>query len=208
MSASERLNQALSQADMQSLSHEKAVAFEGYLSLLTKWNAKLNLTAIRDTDTILRRHFVESIFCATKIPPGVHSLLDFGSGGGFPGVPIAICRPEIRVTLGESQSKKATFLREVVRTLGLSTSVEQRRAETLSLTFDAVTLRAVDKMEKAVQLASERVAEDGHLILMLSFRDELRFRELTPQILWQKPIPIPGSNEGCILLGQKSRNQL
>ena len=92
--------------------HQKLTSSSpSYLELLLKWNAKLNLTSIRTSDEILKRHFVESIFCAHQLPEGVKTLLDFGSGGGFPGVPIAICRPDIAVTLSESQGKKAAFLK-------------------------------------------------------------------------------------------------
>ena len=93
-----------------------------YLALLLKWNSKLNLTAVREPAEIVRRHLVECIQCAQALPE-VRTLLDFGSGAGLPGVPIAIVRPEIRVTLGESQGKKSAFLREVVRTLGLNAEV-------------------------------------------------------------------------------------
>ena len=93
--------------------------FEEYLALILRWNSRMNLTAIRDEEEILARHFVESIACAQHFPEGIGTLLDFGSGAGFPGIPIALCRPEIAVTLAESQSKKAAFLQETVRILGL-----------------------------------------------------------------------------------------
>jgi 16S rRNA (guanine527-N7)-methyltransferase len=203
MSTSTLLNQFLLEAGMPGLSPDQEASFATYFSLLTKWNAKLNLTAIRDTETILRRHFLECIFCAHKVPHGAKTLLDFGSGGGFPGIPIAICRPEIQVTLAESQSKKVAFLREVVRTLGLSSSVVQGRAETLRESFDVVTLRAVDKMEQAIQLAADRASENGWLLLMAGLRDQTRFQELAPGIVWQDPISIPRSIESCILLGHR-----
>ncbi|MGB9145730.1 MAG: 16S rRNA (guanine(527)-N(7))-methyltransferase RsmG, partial [Acidobacteriaceae bacterium] len=87
-----------------------AIQLDAYLALLLRWNARMNLTAVRDPESILRRHFAESLFAAEHIPPGVATLLDFGSGAGFPGIPIAIARPEIAVTLAESQNKKAAFL--------------------------------------------------------------------------------------------------
>ena len=93
--------------------------FDAYLSLIVRWNARTSLTAIRDEEGIVSRHFVESIACAVAVPAGVRTLLDFGSGAGFPGIPIALCRPEISVTLAESQNKKAAFLREAIRTLEL-----------------------------------------------------------------------------------------
>ena len=138
--------------------------FEAYLALLVKWNARMNLTAVRTPEEIVRRHFAESIFAAQQIPKQAKTLLDFGSGAGFPGIPIAICRPKIGVTLAESQGKKATFLREVVRTLGLKAEVWPGRVEEMAgeRVFDAVTLRAVDKMASGVQGGGQS-AGDGRM---------------------------------------------
>ncbi len=204
MNSAERLNQMLLATGLNTLSPEESTAFEEYLSLLAKWNAKLNLTAIRDVDSILRRHFLECIFCARQIPNGVVTLLDFGSGGGFPGIPIAICRPGIQVTLAESQQKKASFLREVVRTLSLEAAVEQGRGEDLPMIFDAVALRAVDKMDQIIPLAIERIATPGYLILMAGLKDQKRFQVLASRLTWEDPVSIPGSEESCILLGRKA----
>ena len=89
--------------------------FSTYLELLLRWNARLSLTAIREPGQIIRRHFAECAFAAQHLPADIESLLDYGSGAGLPGIPFAICRPEIRVTLAEAHGKKASFLREVVR---------------------------------------------------------------------------------------------
>src|SRR3954453_5651404 len=113
--AAGRLNELLVSAGLPALTPSLAQQFQTYLELLLRWNARLNLTAIRDQEGILSRHFVESIACTQAIPPGVATLLDFGSGAGFPGIPIALCRPEIAVTLAESQGKKTAFLQEVLR---------------------------------------------------------------------------------------------
>ncbi len=118
-SAATRLNELLAEAGLERLELATADRFAVYLDLLLRWNRRINLTAIRDEEGILSRHFVECIAAAYALPEGVRTLLDFGSGAGFPGIPIALCRPEIEVTLAESQGKKAAFLREVVRELGL-----------------------------------------------------------------------------------------
>jgi len=128
-----------------------------YLELLLKWNARTNLTSIREPEEMVRRHFGESLFAALHLPEA-DSLLDFGSGGGFPGLPIQLWRPSLAVTLAESQNKKATFLREVVRTLGLVTEVWAQRVEAMPANrqFDVVALRAVDQMEQAIAAAAPR----------------------------------------------------
>src|SRR5438270_13634721 len=98
-----------------------------YLDILLRWNARTNLTAVRVPEEIVTRHFGESLFAARRIfsagNSGVDlatSLADVGSGAGFPGLPMKLWRPQLHVTLIESQKKKATFLREVVRALRLS----------------------------------------------------------------------------------------
>ena len=137
-----------------------------YLDLLVKWNARTNLTSIRKPEEIVTRHFGESLFAAAHLPPSARSVLDLGSGAGFPGLPLQLLRPELAVTLAESQGKKAAFLREVIRTLGLPTQVHAARAEELldSHTFSVVILRAVDNMPQALTLA-RRLATLSVLVL-------------------------------------------
>src|SRR5580698_4997577 len=167
-----KLNQLLACAGLAPVDAKTVLRFADYLALLRRWNARTNLTAIRDEDGILSRHFVECIACAQALPPDIATLLDFGSGAGFPGIPIALCRPEIAVTLAESQGKKAAFLREAVRVLGLSVSVHDARAETLDAGFICVTMRAVDRMSEAVSVAAGLVAERGWLALMTTLGDQ------------------------------------
>jgi 16S rRNA (guanine527-N7)-methyltransferase len=140
-----------------------------YLDLLLKWNARTNLTAIRDPEEIVRRHFGESLFTGAHLPEAT-TLLDFGSGAGFPGLPIQLLLPDLMVTLAESQNKKATFLREVIRTLGLKTEVWAARVETMPTErqFDIVTLRAVDNMTAALSAAGPRVRSGGWTAILTS----------------------------------------
>ena len=161
-----RLNGLLAGAGLEVLDAETQRKFGDYLSLFVRWNKRINLSAIRDEEGVLSRHLIESICVARKIPGDVKTLLDFGSGAGLPGIPIALCRPEIMVTLAESQGKKAAFLREAVRVLGIQTKVHAGRAESLDAVFDCVILRAVDRMSTAVQTGSGLVAPEGWLALM------------------------------------------
>jgi len=139
-----------------------------YLDLLLKWNARTNLTAIRDPEEIVRRHFGESLFAGCHLAADTQTLLDFGSGAGFPGLPIALLRPEIAVTLAESQNKKSTFLREAVRTLNLTTEIWPNRVEVMpsNRRFQTVALRAVDNMESALPAATARISSGGQLVLL------------------------------------------
>ncbi len=177
--------------------------FAAYLDLLLRWNARLNLTAIRTPEGILERHFAECAFAAHQLPSGVSTLLDFGSGAGFPGIPIAICRPEIQVTLAESQQKKAAFLREAARVLEIPLEIYSGRVEGMppGRTFDCVAMRAVDKMPAAVQAARSRA--DRLLFLMLARRDAPAYRELAPEFDWLEPISLPGAGNSIVLTGRK-----
>lgn len=199
-----RLNALLAQADLDPLDSLLSQRFQDYLSLLLHWNARVNLTAIRDAEGIVSRHFVESIACARSLPAGIGTLLDFGSGAGFPGIPIALCRPEIAVTLAESQGKKAAFLSEAVRVLEVSATVHSGRAEALRAVFDCVTLRAVDKMELAVLAASKMVRPGGWLALMTTAADLPALQAAVgPEFEWSKSLSLPGSDDRVIALGER-----
>src|SRR5947209_13340564 len=101
-----------------------------YIKILLAWNAKINLTAIRDPLEILYRHFCESMYAAEALHLENGRLADVGSGGGFPGLALKIMRPGLRVFLVESDIKKVTFLAEVIRELGL------RDAQVLARRYD------------------------------------------------------------------------
>lgn len=205
LSAGLRLNDLLSDAGLERLDAVLTGRFEEYLSLFIRWSARLNLTAIRDEEGILSRHFVESITCARALPAGIATLLDFGSGAGFPGIPIALCRPEIAVTLAESQGKKAAFLSESVRVLGVSAKVHAGRAEALSAVFDCVTLRAVDRMELAVQMAVRLVRPGGWLALMTTCGNLEKLKAASgPEFSWLQLVPPPGGDERLLALGERA----
>jgi 16S rRNA (guanine527-N7)-methyltransferase len=199
-----RLNAFLTAAGLTPLDDATAGRFEEYLSLFLRWRARLNLSGIRDEEGILSRHFVESIAVARTLPQGIRTLLDFGSGAGLPGIPIALCRPEIAVTLAESQGKKAAFLQEAVRVLGIRAKVHAGRAEALRETFDCVILRAVDKMPKAVAAAVPLVAPEGWLGLMTTGAEIAQLRKAAgAQILWSEPVKLPFGDDRILALGRR-----
>jgi len=200
--AASRLNELMAGAGLEPLDSALAMRFGEYCRLLLRWNARVNLTAIRDEDSILSRHFVESIACARALPAAIGTLLDFGSGAGFPGIPISLCRPEIAVTLAESQGKKAAFLQEAVRVTGASAKVFAGRSEALGLEFDCVTLRAVDRMELAVRGASQLVSASGWLALLTTGGELSALQAAAGQSFsWQAPSLLPGGRERMLALG-------
>jgi 16S rRNA (guanine527-N7)-methyltransferase len=198
------LNSLLAESGHPVLDLVIANRFETYLYLLIRWNSRTNLTAIREEDGILRRHFLESIACARALPAEIATLLDFGSGAGFPGIPVALCRPDIAVTLAESQGKKASFLREAVRVLQIGAKVHAARAESLDTSFECVTLRAVDKMGEAVRAASALVAAGGWLALLTTHAQSGVIQAVAgPGFDWQRAVPMPGGNVRILLLGRR-----
>lgn len=179
---------------------ELCVELAAYLDLLLRWNARTNLTAIRNPEEIVRRHFGESLFAARvlspRLPAGA-SVLDLGSGAGFPGLPIQLFRPDLRVALAESQGKKASFLREAVRTLAVPTEVFAARVESMPAErrFDAVVMRAVDRMDVAVELGAARVAAGGWLAILGD--------GTTLTALGASAVAVPGRDQSFLEMAQR-----
>jgi 16S rRNA (guanine527-N7)-methyltransferase len=174
-----------------------------YIDLLLRWNVRINLTAIRDPEEIVIRHFGESFFAAKHLfPRSVNAhLIDVGSGPGFPGLPIKLWNPSLNVTLIESNQKKTTFLREVIRALTLTDiNVFPARAETHpTATADVVTLRAVEHFDKILPTAIKLLSPGGRLALLIGFQ---QVPAATRQPLkWDEPIKIPHSQARVILVG-------
>jgi 16S rRNA (guanine527-N7)-methyltransferase len=199
----EQVETAFREAGIAELPVNAVAQFEAYLELLLRWNQRLNLTSLRRPEEIIRRHFLECAFAAQKLPEDIATLLDYGSGAGLPGVPIAICRPEIVVTLSEAQGKKAAFLREVVRVLKLNAEVYDGRVESLpeERRFDAVSMRAVEKMGGAIPVALRRVKR---YLILLTTEPLLRAHvELTPELKWPEPIHVPESQQIIVAIGKR-----
>ena len=131
-----------------------------YVALLEQWNAAYNLTAVRDPNEMVTRHLLDSL----AVAPHVHgtTLADLGSGAGLPGIPLAIIAPEREILLVDSNGKKARFLREAVRRLGLSrVGVAESRAENVEGTFDCITARAFASLAEMLGWAGHLLARDG-----------------------------------------------
>jgi len=211
-----------------------------YINLLLRWNARINLTALRDPDEIVTRHFGESFFLARHLfpepsvartllsawpkdpthppqsetasrplPPDPEqpghglseadvepTVLDIGSGAGFPGLPLKLWAPAISLTLVESNHKKAAFLREVIRTLILtSVNVIADRAETLATTnaADIVTLRAVERFDAILPVAARLVSPSGRLALLVGSSQLPAVQTLAPDFRTAATRPVPQS---------------
>ena len=147
------------------LNEEQISKFEKYLELLLEWNEKFNLTAITDKDEIEEKHFLDSLMLIEFFGIGNKTLLDVGSGAGFPGIPLAIAEPSLKVTLLEANGKKVSFLKEVIKVLELpNVEVIQGRAEELKMRehFDVVTARAVKELNILLEISFHLLKVGGH----------------------------------------------
>jgi 16S rRNA (guanine527-N7)-methyltransferase len=203
-----------------------------YIDILQRWNARVNLTAIRDEEEIVTRHFGESLFTARHlfsqcypVPPVVKSfdgvpraaaptdrgrttkdvlkVGDLGSGAGFPGIPIKLWAPEIKLTLIESNHKKATFLREITRALTLTDiDIQNTRAESLTnISFDVVTVRAVERFHSILPIAASLIAPRGRLALLIGQSQLAQAQSALPNLAWSAAIPIPLSDSSFLAIG-------
>ncbi|HEY6898872.1 MAG TPA: 16S rRNA (guanine(527)-N(7))-methyltransferase RsmG [Rhodocyclaceae bacterium] len=137
-----------------------------FLALLAKWNRTYNLTAIRREDEMVSHHLLDSLTLAPYLD-GVATLADIGSGGGLPGIPIAIACPQIAITSVETVEKKATFQQQARIHLGLANfRVHKGRVEQLQGSFDAVTSRAFAELADFANLAGHLVKPGGRLLAM------------------------------------------
>ena len=219
------------------LSPAQLLSISTYIDILVRWNTRINLTAIRDPEDIVTRHFGESFFAArnlypvsssvSSVPPVVRdfepavtlgefypvspvfrdfefadSVADLGSGAGFPGLPIKLWAPHISLTLIESNHKKAAFLREVTRALTLTgVNIQNARAESITETFDVVTLRAVERFESILPIAAALLAPVGRLALLISSAQQDQARSTLPNLTWSNPTPVPHSRSRIVLVG-------
>ena len=189
------------------LSGEQVLKIQQYIKILLIWNEKLNLTAIQDPLEILYRHFCESMFAAVAVPVENGRLADVGSGGGFPGLPLKIIRPDLHVFLIEANLKKATFLAEVTRELGLTDArVLVRRYEELGeelAPLDFVCSRALGEFGAFLAWAGSEQVATKEAILWVGARD-LEEIQRVPGWDWREPIPVPHSLRRMLLVGRKS----
>jgi 16S rRNA (guanine527-N7)-methyltransferase len=156
--------------------------FEEYYRLLTRWNSKINLTALPldvPTDEAFDRLLVEPMVAAKHVPDSAKIWLDFGSGGGSPAIPIKILRPSIHLTMVEARTRKAAFLREAVRSLRLDeTAVENARFRELASRSEfrhkanMITVRAVRADDELFAAAHALLARHGRLLMFRSSKPE------------------------------------
>ncbi|HWS77796.1 MAG TPA: 16S rRNA (guanine(527)-N(7))-methyltransferase RsmG [Thermomonas sp.] len=167
-----------------------------YLALLARWNQTYNLTAIRDTREMLVKHLLDSLAMHAHLD-GIDSLADLGTGPGLPGIPLAIARPDLQVTLVESNGKKARFLREAVRQLKLGNArVAESRIEAFDAPaqFDAITARALATLPLILGLGGHLLKPGGRLLAMKGVvpADEIAALPAGWRLAAVHPLQVPG----------------
>ena len=187
-------------------SEEQVLQIQQYIKILLLWNEKINLTAIRDPLETLYRHFCESMYASVAVPVENGRLADVGSGGGFPGLPLKIIRPDLRVFLVESNLKKVTFLAEVIRELGLrDVQVLMRRYEELGeelAPLDYVCSRALGEFPAFLDWARSEQIATKEVILWIGARDLPELQRVHTWD-WREPIQVPHSLRRLLLVGKK-----
>jgi len=175
-----------------------------YISLLLLWNQKISLTTVTRPEEIIRFHFGESFFAATRVPIENGRLADVGSGAGFPGIAIAMLSTNVRVTLIESNLKKSAFLSEAIRKLELSNArvVRTRMGDFDEEILDFVTARALGLYEEVARWSSRVLTASGRLILWVG-EDDGAVIARSSGWRWQNPIRIPRSRRRVLLVGSR-----
>jgi 16S rRNA (guanine527-N7)-methyltransferase len=196
------------------LSANQIAQVSAYLDLLLRWNARTNLTSVRDPEKIVTRHFGESFFLASKcVAAGANTgaALDIGSGAGFPAIPLKIAYPELDLTLVEAHHTKAVFLREVLRALKLKAEVRNARAESLPEAIaDLITFRAVERFDSILPVAARLLRSPSEtsqprIAMLISSAQIGVAREILQNWRFSTPIPIPGTQNRVIQLVEPSR---
>ena len=191
------------------LSERDLFAISAYIDLLLRWNAKINLTSIRDPRDIVRRHIGESLFAAEHLLDGRNAtgrVVDVGSGAGFPGLPFKIYSPNVQLTMIESNHRKASFLKEAIRTLHFeNATVFVGRADSFPGKGGLVTMRAVERFEKSVAVAASLVDDSSSaklgLLIGQSQLDSAHI--LLPKFTREPPIHIPDSESRLLLIAKR-----
>jgi 16S rRNA (guanine527-N7)-methyltransferase len=188
-------------APFHPLSPEMTSELLGHYELLGRWNKTLNLTSIAGLEETVLRHYCESLFVGIHLPTKPVSVLDLGSGAGFPGIPMAILRPDCRFTLAESHQRKAVFLREATRHLS-NVRVAACRAEKVEGSFDWVVSRAV-KWPDVLKVADPGAGiRPVRTIALLLGQEDAAEVVVQPMFSWRPTIPLPWGHRRVLVLGQ------
>ena len=199
------------------LNAAQRAAFETYYRELVAWNARVNLTAITERDQVIVKHFLDSLSVARAIPRGTASLIDVGTGAGFPGVPLKILLPDVRVTLLEAVGKKVAFLDHLIATFNLRDTIAlHARAEDLARDpthrekYAGVVARAVADLAVLVEYCLPFARVGGVFIAQkgIAVEDEIRHAARALKVLGGRvraitPVQLPGLEPRHLIVVEK-----
>jgi 16S rRNA (guanine527-N7)-methyltransferase len=200
------------------LSEPQLIAIQSYVKLLLLWNQKVSLTSIKDPHEIVSTHFGESIFAGRFLDPSICRLADVGTGPGFPGLPLKIAFPSLKLVLVEPNLKKCAFLTEVITALGLHRVQVFRGqysalrgesdlasvSQSAGLRFDAICSRALGDYKSLLQWAKRVLDGDGRIILWVGDEDAIMLGRIKGWT-WDPPYRLPESSRRSILIGRKTQ---
>lgn len=194
------------------LNEELIQKLDTFFSLLTRWNEKINLTSLSDPDEAIDRLFLEPLAAARYIPPGANRMMDVGSGGGSPAIPLKLALPRLRLTMVEAKTRKSAFLREAVRQLELSdTKVETARVEELLTradlheAFDLISMRAVRVEAKILNTVQAFLLPMGQLLLFRGPSGPDEPTAIVPPLQWQGTFPLVDSMQSRLTVIAKAK---
>lgn len=195
-----------------SLPADLAAGLETYYRLLVTWNQKINLSGLdlsEPTPEALDRLLVEPLVAAKHVAPGVARMIDIGSGGGSPAIPVALAVPGVRLLLVESKTRKSVFLREATRATGLDAEVVTSRFEELLTrpdlheTHDLLTIRAVRVELRVLMNLQAFVRPGGQMFLFRSAASGDGVDTLTPPLSWRATFPLLESLRSRLIVLEK-----
>lgn len=176
--------------DLPDAAQQQLLAFR---DLLLKWNKTYNLTALRDPDQAISHHLLDSLAILPYVNDG--ALLDVGSGGGLPGIPLAIARPQLSVRMVDTVQKKATFLQQAAIQLGLkNVAVDHARVEELGGQYAQISSRAFAELKLFVELTRHLLAPGGRWLAMKGVRPDAEIAALPTDVVVDRivPLSVPG----------------
>lgn len=176
--------------DLPDTAQQQLLAFR---DLLLKWNKTYNLTALRDPAQAISHHLLDSLAILPYVNDG--ALLDVGSGGGLPGIPLAIARPQLSVRMVDTVQKKATFLQQAAIQLGLkNVAVDHARVEELSGQYAQISSRAFAELKLFVELTRHLLAPGGRWLAMKGVRPDAEIAALPADVVVDRivPLSVPG----------------
>lgn len=190
-----------------SITDDLVARLDTFYALLSRWNQKINLTSLSDPDEAIDRLILEPLLAARHVPATAQKLMDIGSGGGSPAIPLKLALPKLGLTMVEAKARKSAFLREAIRQLGLTEAqVETSRAEELLArpdlheAFQVLTMRAVRVEARVLHTVQAFLASGGRVLLFRGSSGPSEPTVIVPPLEWQETHPLVDSLQSRVTI--------